>query len=340
MALTSPSVSKTVHFVGSICLPDTPTVFQELCLSLSPHLRRIPDGETGKRGSFIQFQKDIFAEYPFLLRETISAPAEEEGLSEAQKSIEINLKPLEYDQFAISSYKEFCKLRDEGAIPQHVRFQVCLPTPINIVCNLVHSAWRAKVELIYEKAMLGVLRRIQDSIPAKDLSIQFDAPSEFAYLEGVATVPVDWFSPVKEGLIERMVKLALAVDDGVELGFHFCYGDFGHKHFTEPKDAGLMVEVGTALLHAVPRPINWIHMPVPKDRTDAAYFSPLKELELGTTELYLGLLHMNDEQGTRKRKEEAKKIVSEFGISTECGMGRATEDELNSVLQVAKKILN
>ena len=42
-------------------------------------------------------------------------------------------------------------------------------------------------------------------------------------------------------------------------------------------------------------------MPVPRDRSDRPYFDPLKQLELKDTELYLGLLHMNDEEGTRQR---------------------------------------
>lgn len=40
-----------------------------------------------------------------------------------------------------------------------------------------------------------------------------------------------WFSPVKEGIMERIVRLSAAVDKEVELGYHLCYGDIQHRHF-------------------------------------------------------------------------------------------------------------
>ena len=38
-----------VHFVGSIPLPDAETVFRTLAAATAPHLKRLPDGETGIR---------------------------------------------------------------------------------------------------------------------------------------------------------------------------------------------------------------------------------------------------------------------------------------------------
>ena len=44
-----------VHFVGSIPLPDAETVFRTLAASAAPHLKRLPDGETGIRKTWIRF---------------------------------------------------------------------------------------------------------------------------------------------------------------------------------------------------------------------------------------------------------------------------------------------
>lgn len=142
----------------------------------------------------------------------------------------------------MASYGEFSKLRPEGIIPPGVRFQVSLPTPVNVLGNLVKPAWMARVEPLYEDALLTTLRNIQDNILAEDLAIQWDMASEFAYLEGVASSPA-WFSPMKEGLVQRVLKCAGAVGRDVSLGFHLCYGDLGHKHFVEPKDTALLVEL-------------------------------------------------------------------------------------------------
>ncbi len=77
-------------------------------------------------------------------------------------------------------------------------------------------------------------------------------------------------------------------------------------------------------------------MPVPKDRTDAEYFAPLRELRLGSeTELYLALVHAGDEEGTRRRIRRARGVVERFGVATECGMGRTPVDELNNILGIS-----
>jgi hypothetical protein len=75
-------------------------------------------------------------------------------------------------------------------------------------------------------------------------------------------------------------------------------------------------------------------MPVPADRTDAAYFEPLGGLTLGEeTELYLGLLHESDDLGhARERAQAASAFVSQFGVGTECGMGRTPAELLDSLI--------
>ena len=52
-----------VHFVGSIPLPDTETVFRTLSAAAGPHLIRLPDGETGIRKTWIRFLQDVLAEH-------------------------------------------------------------------------------------------------------------------------------------------------------------------------------------------------------------------------------------------------------------------------------------
>lgn len=197
----------------------------------------------------------------------------------------------------------------------------------------MEPAWRATVELMYEESLLAALGRIQDHIPAGDLAVQWDVAQELAYLEDVASRPA-WFTPVKDGIL----RLAAAVDEGVALGFHLCYGDLGHRHFVEPTDTAVLVEVGNAILKGATRPVNWIHLPVSKSRADVAYFAPLKQLELGTTELYLGYPHPEDEEGTRERVKAASEIVGTFGLATECGLGRLSQAELDSILRVAKSV--
>jgi methionine synthase II (cobalamin-independent) len=141
----------------------------------------------------------------------------------------------------------------------------------------------------------------------------------------------------KEEIVARMARISVPVPADVELGFHLCYGDFGARHFIEPRDMGMMVEVANALARAVRRCIAYVHMPVPAARSDEDYFRPLQRLVLSPpTQIFPGLVHAGDgAEGTRRRIEVAHKYVKEFGIATECGMARArTHRMIDDLLRV------
>jgi hypothetical protein len=132
------------------------------------------------------------------------------------------------------------------------------------------------------------------------------------------------------------VRIGNWVPSDVELGYHLCYGDANHQHFVQPKDTGLLASVSNAICQGVTRAVNWIHLPVPRDRSDDAYYAALMQLKLEpATELYLGLVHLTDGlDGTRKRIEAAARSVASFGIATECGLGRRPADSIAPLLQL------
>jgi hypothetical protein len=99
-----------------------------------------------------------------------------------------------------------------------------------------------------------------------------------------------------------------AVPAGIELGYHLCYGSPADEHCVQPKDAGIMVEMTNAIVAGVKRPIQFFHLPVPKGRTDDAYYAPLEILKLGPeTELYLGLIHHGDAEASRRAASRARR---------------------------------
>ena len=335
-----------VHLVGSVPLPTATDVFIQTTKGLPNRLLRIPDGEPSHRRDFVLFQQDTFSSVPQVLRpydaHFNSLPTRLPTTSDLSSlsSTLGSLPPLQthYDDHALESYAIFTSLRSSGAIPAQTKFQVSLPTPINVTC-LIADGYQAPVEPIYEEAIFRALKNLENSIPHTDLSIQWDAAAKFAMLEG-ATWPhfTPFFSPVKEGIVERLIRLADAVDPEVECGFHLCYGDMGHRHFFEPRDMAYLVEIATAISKGSKRDITWIHMPVPKDRTDDEFYMPLKELELGKTELYLGVVHFDDLEGTKRRIESAAKTGKRFGVATECGMGRTPAEHLASILEISTAV--
>ena len=222
-------------------------------------------------------------------------------------------------------------------IPAACRFLVSLPTPLAPVSAFVALEHQADLEPVYEAQMAREVERILDAIPAADLAIQWDARYEFAMLDGAIAV---WFGDVRAGILERLLRLGALVPPEVELGYHLCYGDEEHGHFSEPQDSKDLVAVANALGDGLERPLTWIHMPVPERRDDDGWFAPMRELRLAPeTELYLGLLHPSDrDEGALRRIAAARRHVARFGVATECGWGRGSAEAVMGLLELHRGV--
>jgi hypothetical protein len=322
-----------VHLVGSIGLDTVDEVFRTLGELLGPYLRRVPDGEVGGRKLWISWQYPLLRASVFLrpdpsgaIRPTNRFPLL--TLAEGVAPSDVRFGELGYAREARASYLDFVAARDNGTLPKGIRFQVCLPTPFAVVSSVVVPAVLSVVEAAYERAMIAEVAALCRHIPHGDLCIQWDVCNEMVVWDGQASDAVPADVP-REKLIARMQRLCAAIPDDVELGLHLCYGDFGAKHFVEPKDAAKMVEFANALAKAIPHKLAYIHMPVPIERSDDSFYTPFRDLKLGDgTELFLGLVHAKDGvDGTRVRLAAARCYAPSFGIATECGMARARSEE-------------
>src|SRR5260370_42231469 len=101
-------------------------------------------------------------------------------------------------------------------------------------------------------------------------------------------------------------RLGDAVPEGVEMGFHLCYGSPRDEHLVQPKDSAILVEMMNGIAAATRRRIDFLHIPVPRDRTDDAFYAPLKGFKRAQgTQLYLGPLHHDEASGGAKRIDVA-----------------------------------
>jgi len=312
------------QLVGSVPLSSADEVFRRTASALGERLRRLPDGETGPRSDWILWQYPVFSALPQF---EVGPPG-----SDTYRTLpKLRLRPgehvetvmfgnLGFADTAISSYKAFAQLKRDGVIPSRVRFQVSLPTPLAPVSAFVDTDHQAQIEPLYERSVLEELARIVATVPHDQLALQWDARLEFAMLEGITPA---WFSEVRAGVLERLLRVSRHVPVDVELGFHLCYGDDYHGHFKVPNDSGRLVEVANALAAALDGRLNWVHLPVPADAEDE-YFATLARLRLHpATELYLGVLHLEDGiTGARQRISTASRFVPSFGVATDCGWGR------------------
>ncbi len=335
-----------VHFVGSIPLPDADSVFRTLPAAVGNNLTRLPDGETGIRKSWIRFLQDVLAQHPAIEVAKDVPPfkfTQWDGVV-VREIARLRVKPgavvttdgfrTGYADMAIESWGKFAQLQKSGAIPAKVKFQVSLPTPIAPTYNNMLPSDRPKVLPALVAHFNGEVAKIASIVPHDKLAIQWDVCQEvLAWENYYEPGPVDF----RTEAIDVLTKIGDNVPADVELGYHLCYGSPADEHMVLPKDSGLMVEMVNAVAASVKRPIEFFHLPVIKARTDDAYYAPLANLKLGKgTELYLGLVHRDDDAGNAARLAAARRHARIDGIGTECGMARGDPAKFPGLLAAHK----
>lgn len=143
-----------------------------------------------------------------------------------------------------------------------------------------------------------------------------------------------------ERYLETIRGVGSIVPTDALMGYHLCYGDLGGRHIVQPQDLSLLTRMANAAVVDSGRPVDWIHMPVPIDRADDAYFAPLRDLNAPESRLFLGLIHPLDGLDGAKRRIQTARSHSptSLGFSTECGFGRRPADSVLPLLKLHREI--
>jgi hypothetical protein len=334
----SDAKERPVLLVGSVPLESSRAVFEAVGPKLGKLIKRVPDGETGARKDWIVWQLGVFKKAKGLeAASTREFSGYQFTLYRVKPGEGVKFGPLGYSAAAIRSYDDFKRARSEGKIPADTRFQVSLPTPAAPVLAFAEPQAIQQIWPFYEKRLSEEVAEIAAAIPHRDLAFQWDIAAEIC---SVLEVPEVAKVIPMEALVASIARASEHVPAEAELGLHLCYGDPGHKHIVEPKDTKLMVDFTNQLVAAIKHPIAWVHMPVPRDREDVAYFTPLKGLKLDPkTEFYLGLVHLTDGiAGAKRRLAAAKQVGTDFGIATECGFGRRPPETVADVIELHREV--
>lgn len=321
----------------------------------------LPDGEVGDRKNWVGFLPvAIFSSHPQLeevhrphegaLRQPerdADAPprAPEDGYwtFRVKPGEDVRFDDLGYGGLAIESYGVFARLRDEGVIPAGVRFQVCLPaTNSAINAFFAEPAQWPQVHRAYAAGLRREIAKILERVPAGDLVIQFDLAWEVVDLamgedNFFGFWPHTTFDEKFERHVGALEELSSDIPDATLLGYHWCYGTWGGWPMTAMDDLGLCVRLSNEAVRRAPRRVDFVHMPVVK-HPDGDFFAPLRDLDIGDTKVYLGLIHHTDGgEGFRERAALARAHLDDFGIASVCGYGRIEPEELPEVLRVHRE---
>lgn len=328
------------YLTGSINVATVDDAFRLVGGRLQPGVSRVPDGEPGDRANWVLTQADHFLNNPTL--DVV------DNRARVRTGTPVSFGALDYHSVAVDSYARFSAARRDGVLAEDSRFLVSIPTPFNAVNSFVQFDSQVEVAYAYEQALRRSVEALQESIPPGDLAIQWDLPTELATVEGWFLNPYGGFEPI----FAATARLASWVHDGAELTFHLCYGDskFGASPFMGdppdeeaaarggrhilPRDASAIVTLANGLSRHVTRRIDAIQAATVAAWNKRAHWQPLSGLALEAgTEIYLGLLHAEDgAEGARARAALAAEFLPRFGISTECGLGRHSTEQLEAVL--------
>lgn len=313
------------HLVGGVNADNAEAAMRAVAETIGNHVHAITDGETGPRKGWIAWQIGKLTELEGIeLRGTQTSF--EDSDTEATEVPRLVVDPsvtelprrlVGYADAAEASYATFVRLRNEGVIPQGVKFQVSLPTPLATVAIFFAEQDQERFYPIYAAAMAAEMTEIINAIPSEDLMLQCDVATEIAVLSGAE--PATPALRDKQFMLGELRRILELIPADVEHGIHLCYGDFGHTHFVVPQDLSLCVEFANALAGA----FDFVHMPV--DRAtgrNPEYHEPLRDLKCDAR-LALGVIdYRGDEQRTRELIAAASQAGRDFAVATECGMGR------------------
>ncbi|MGH8572651.1 MAG: hypothetical protein ACREX8_08755, partial [Gammaproteobacteria bacterium] len=174
--MTTNGQRRAVHLLGSVPLGDAEQVFRQVSEILGPYLRSLPDGEQITK--WIGSQINTFSNSPYL--ESV-APGEGHyasgtvprrfRLRSEVDAGELTFDELGYARIAKESYGTFVRLKSDGAVPEHLRFQVSLPTPLAPVATFCEPS-AEEVFPAFEAAMLREVDEIVTAIPHDQLAMQ------------------------------------------------------------------------------------------------------------------------------------------------------------------------
>src|SRR5580692_3176508 len=148
------------------------------------HVLRLPDGETGIRKTWIKFLQDVLAKNPaieiahdlppFQFKQWDGKVVREIPRLRIKPGMTPNRKDFKtgYADMAIASFAVFDRMQKDGVIPEGVKFQVSIPTPIAPTYNNMVPADRPKLLPALTQHFIGEVHAIAAALPNDRIAVQ------------------------------------------------------------------------------------------------------------------------------------------------------------------------
>ena len=348
--MTQRRVNSRMLLVGSMPADSAEHAFRAGAELFGDLAFALPDGETGPMRAWVGFERErLLRPSPdvVVLEETASPTGIPRHAYETPVfTVRDGVKQVRFESWpridvAIESYGRFKDLRDQGVIPQGLRFQVGLPFPGSAM-----NAFKAHFSADFPRAQAGFeelvareLRRLFEAIPPEDLAIQWDCAYETQDIEGVLA----W---VGEGGWERFAgsvrRLGPLIPEQTLMGYHLCYGTFPEWPMYEARDYQALVRMANHAVANSGRVVDWLHLAGPRylRSEDRSFFRPLVDLEPRDARVFLGIvLPIDGDAGLHRRYATASRYLKDFGVAMYCGFGRQPGEDPDETLREHARVI-
>lgn len=331
--------------VGSIPLDTPEEVFRAFGPRMGEWLRYLPDGEIGDRRYWIDGIAHRILNGHREIETTRYPDPDENGVETwrpqgRHDQYQFKVKPgvdkvrfgdpgwrLGYTRDAVNSYYVFRHLKNEGLIPAHLRFQVCIPLTYSCIAGFIPDPDDlAKVVPGFTEALVAEIKELVRQIPPTELAIQWDMAIENRLIE-IPLKQGDHYGAKAEAdrIAQPAADVCTAIPAEVAVGYHSCYGTLDGWPSRQPQDALGTVLLLNAVVEASARTVEFVHFPT-LGEAEEAFFEPLEEMELQGARAYVGAIHkLHNPEGLKAQIKCIKKFLPEFGLAAPCGFGRAPE---------------
>jgi hypothetical protein len=327
--------------VGSIPAGTAEQAMTQALGELGPHLRYLPDGETGERDRWVVSMVETLRRHPDLTvrREGRWADYQDQLNFTVRRGHQLRGDLMDFGIVAAyrQSWPVFAELRDRYARPD-LAFQVGIPGDLDMALFSLGMTGPFRHRRPFTQALAAHMGTIYAE-GGDQVLFQIEVPAELVFMTK-APGPV---RPAMAGWLGGIVaNLAGQSPGGSRFGVHLCLGDLGHQALGRLRDTGPLVQLANAICSRWPggRSLEYIHAPLAAGEdpppADPAFYRPLQRLALPErTRFVAGLLHEG------RSVDELRPILADVesllgrwvDVAAACGLGRRSPEAAQKVMR-------
>ena len=207
-----------------------------------------------------------------------------------------------------------------------MRFQTAIPCAYDAFISYFPNAadWPIATKA-WTTAIQDEYRKILEVIPADDLAISLDWCMELVEATGALRHILPYLPHDDSGRRARIVHVTrvhrppcAGLPDEVLVGFHICGGTFPVYPMATLTDISVPVAAANGIVANAGRRVDFVHLPAVVS-SDEAYFAPLADLNVGETNVYLGLECNDGREAMSAASRQPTSTYHGFGVAHYCG---------------------